>query len=142
MILTLSSTNQEAAFSRVFRRIALAGVQKPSLSYSFFCLVMIFVFCACFKSVLISFDPRKCCFIVGMSQQQQQHQDPVSGFPCGAATPQSPLLSPRMGQGQSPMLQQNQAQPQGPNQGAPPGYQASTDHNGWPQAANISTSNR
>lgn len=77
----------------------------------------------------------------GMSQQQQQHQDPVSGFPCGAATPQSPLLSPRMGQGQSPMLQQNQAQPQGPNQGAPPGYQASTDHNGWPQAANISTSN-
>uniref|UniRef100_A0A671Z1R2 Nuclear receptor coactivator 2 n=1 Tax=Sparus aurata TaxID=8175 RepID=A0A671Z1R2_SPAAU len=72
---------------------------------------------------------------------QQQHQDPVSGFPCGAATPQSPLLSPRMGQGQSPMLQQNQAQPQGPNQGAPPGYQASTDHNGWPQAANISTSN-
>ncbi|XP_073346646.1 nuclear receptor coactivator 2-like isoform X2 [Pagrus major] len=79
----------------------------------------------------------------GMSQQQQQHQDPVSGFPCGATTPQSPLLSPRMGQGQSPMLQQNQgqAQPQGPNQGGPPGYQASTDHNGWPQAANISTSN-
>ncbi|XP_070774696.1 nuclear receptor coactivator 2-like [Enoplosus armatus] len=78
----------------------------------------------------------------GMSQQQQ-HQDPVSGFPCGAATPQSPLLSPRMGQGQSPMLQQNQGQtqPQGPNQGGAPAYQASTDLNGWPQAANISTSN-
>ncbi|XP_074508359.1 nuclear receptor coactivator 2-like isoform X2 [Sebastes fasciatus] len=76
----------------------------------------------------------------GMSQQQQ-HQDPVSGFPCGAATPQSPLLSPRMGQGQSPMLQQNQgqpqSQPQGPNQRGPPGYQPSTV---WPQPANISTS--
>ncbi|XP_067462780.1 nuclear receptor coactivator 2-like isoform X2 [Thunnus thynnus] len=82
----------------------------------------------------------------GMSQQQQQqHQDPVSGFPCGAATPQSPLLSPRMGQGQSPMLQQSQGQPQtqpqGPNQGGPPGYQPSTELNGWPQNANISTSN-
>uniref|UniRef100_A0A3Q1C124 Nuclear receptor coactivator 2 n=1 Tax=Amphiprion ocellaris TaxID=80972 RepID=A0A3Q1C124_AMPOC len=76
----------------------------------------------------------------GMSQQQQ-HQDPVSCFPCGAATPQSPLLSPRMGQGQSPMLQQNQAQPQGPNQGGPPGYQPAADLNGWPQSANISTSN-
>ncbi|XP_018528217.1 nuclear receptor coactivator 2 isoform X1 [Lates calcarifer] len=80
----------------------------------------------------------------GMSQQQQ-HQDPVSGFPCGAATPQSPLLSPRMGQGQSPMLQQSQGQPQpqpqGPNQGGPPSYQPSTDLNGWPQPANISTSN-
>ncbi|XP_027144239.1 nuclear receptor coactivator 2 isoform X2 [Larimichthys crocea] len=79
----------------------------------------------------------------GMSQQQQ-HQDPVSGFSCGAATPQSPLLSPRMAQqGQSPMLQQNQGQthPQGPNQGGAPGYQASTDLNGWPQSANISTSN-
>uniref|UniRef100_A0A8C4IEG8 Nuclear receptor coactivator 2 n=1 Tax=Dicentrarchus labrax TaxID=13489 RepID=A0A8C4IEG8_DICLA len=76
----------------------------------------------------------------GMSQQQQQqHQDPVSGFPCGAATPQSPLLSPRMGQGQSSMLQQNQGQTQ--PQGGAPGYQASTDHNGWPQPANISTSN-
>ncbi|XP_035526242.1 nuclear receptor coactivator 2-like isoform X2 [Morone saxatilis] len=77
----------------------------------------------------------------GMSQQQQQqqHQDPVSGFPCGAATPQSPLLSPRMGQGQSSMLQQNQGQTQ--PQGGAPGYQASTDHNGWPQPANISASN-
>ncbi|XP_059200078.1 nuclear receptor coactivator 2-like isoform X3 [Centropristis striata] len=76
----------------------------------------------------------------GMSQQQQ-HQDPVSGFPCGAATPQSPLLSPRMGQGQSPMMQQNQGQPQtqpqGPNQRAAPSYQQST---GWPHSANISTS--
>ncbi|KAG7236327.1 hypothetical protein INR49_001084 [Caranx melampygus] len=68
---------------------------------------------------------------------------PVSGFPCGAATPQSPLLSPRMGQGQNPMLQQSQGQPQpqGPNQGGPPSYQPSADLNGWPQPANISTSN-
>uniref|UniRef100_A0A3Q0T025 DUF1518 domain-containing protein n=1 Tax=Amphilophus citrinellus TaxID=61819 RepID=A0A3Q0T025_AMPCI len=66
----------------------------------------------------------------GMSQQQQ-HQDPGC-FPCGAATPQSPLLSPRMGQGQSPMLQQNQG---------PPSYQPSADLNGWPQPANITTSN-
>lgn len=73
----------------------------------------------------------------GMSQQ---HQDPVSGFPCGATTPQSPLLSPRMGQGQSPMLQQNQNQ--GPTQGGPPSYQPSPDHNGWSQPANISTSSR
>ncbi|CAF97770.1 unnamed protein product, partial [Tetraodon nigroviridis] len=58
-----------------------------------------------------------------------------SGFPCGAATPQSPLLSPRMGQGQSSMLQPNQgqAQPQAPSQGGPPGYQASSDLGGWPQ---------
>ncbi|MEQ2243275.1 hypothetical protein ILYODFUR_005353 [Ilyodon furcidens] len=80
----------------------------------------------------------------GMSQQQQ-HQDPVSCFPCRAGTPQSPLLSPRMGQGQSPMLQQNQgqtqSQPQAPNQGGPPSYQTSTDLNGWSQPANISTSN-
>uniref|UniRef100_UPI0037E8871D nuclear receptor coactivator 2-like n=1 Tax=Semicossyphus pulcher TaxID=241346 RepID=UPI0037E8871D len=80
----------------------------------------------------------------GMSQQQQ-HQDPISGFPCGATTPQSPMLSPRMGQGQSPMLQHNQGQPQtqsqGPNQGGAPGYQSSADLNGWPQPANISTSN-
>uniref|UniRef100_A0A669AZH1 Nuclear receptor coactivator 2 n=1 Tax=Oreochromis niloticus TaxID=8128 RepID=A0A669AZH1_ORENI len=71
----------------------------------------------------------------GMSQQQQQqqqHQDPVSCFPCGATTPQSPLLSPRMGQGQSPMLQQNQG---------PPSYQPSADLNGWPQPANITSSN-
>lgn len=77
--------------------------------------------------------------------QQQQHQDPGSCFPCGAGTPQSPLLSPRMGQGQSPMLQQNQGQtqtqPQAPNQGGPPSYQTSTDLNGWSQPANISTSN-
>uniref|UniRef100_A0A3Q2ECM0 Nuclear receptor coactivator n=1 Tax=Cyprinodon variegatus TaxID=28743 RepID=A0A3Q2ECM0_CYPVA len=67
----------------------------------------------------------------GMSHQQQ-HQDPVSCFPCGAGTPQSPLLSPRMGQGQSPMLQQNQG---------PPSYQTSGDLNGWSQSANISNSN-
>uniref|UniRef100_A0A3Q3IPC9 DUF1518 domain-containing protein n=1 Tax=Monopterus albus TaxID=43700 RepID=A0A3Q3IPC9_MONAL len=62
----------------------------------------------------------------------QQHQDPVSSFSCGAPAPQSPLLSPRMGQGQSSMLQQSQA---------PPGYQPSTDLNGWSQPTNISTSN-
>ncbi|XP_072220767.1 nuclear receptor coactivator 2-like isoform X3 [Leuresthes tenuis] len=80
----------------------------------------------------------------GMSQQQQ-HQDPVSCFPCGAATPQSPLLSPRMGQSQGPMMQQNQGQtqphPQAPNQRGPPSYQPSADLNGWSQPANISTSN-
>uniref|UniRef100_A0A669DDB3 Nuclear receptor coactivator 2 n=1 Tax=Oreochromis niloticus TaxID=8128 RepID=A0A669DDB3_ORENI len=69
----------------------------------------------------------------------------VSCFPCGATTPQSPLLSPRMGQGQSPMLQQNQGPPQtqhqGPNQGGPPSYQPSADLNGWPQPANITSSN-
>ncbi|KAK2822840.1 hypothetical protein Q5P01_022905 [Channa striata] len=73
---------------------------------------------------------------------QQQHQDP--GFSCGAATPQSPLLSPRMGQGQSQMLQQSQGQPQtqhqGPNHVGPPSYQASADL-GWPQPANISANN-
>uniref|UniRef100_A0AAQ6IHF1 Nuclear receptor coactivator 2 n=1 Tax=Anabas testudineus TaxID=64144 RepID=A0AAQ6IHF1_ANATE len=61
----------------------------------------------------------------GMSQQQQ---DP--GFSCGATTPQSPLLSPRMGQ--SPMLQQSQG---------PPSYQPNTDLNGWHHPANVSTSN-
>ncbi|XP_010785487.1 nuclear receptor coactivator 2 [Notothenia coriiceps] len=74
----------------------------------------------------------------GMSQQQRQ--DPVSGFPCGATTPQSPLLSPRMQQGQSPMMQQqNQGQPQnqGPTQRLP-GYQPSS---AWTQSANVSTSN-
>uniref|UniRef100_A0A8C5I3V3 Nuclear receptor coactivator n=1 Tax=Gouania willdenowi TaxID=441366 RepID=A0A8C5I3V3_GOUWI len=70
-------------------------------------------------------------------QQQQQHQESVSCFPCGATTPQSPLLSPRVGQAQTSMLQPNQ----GPNQGGPPSYQASTDLSGWPQPANISTSN-
>lgn len=75
-----------------------------------------------------------------MSQQQQQ-QDSVSGFPCGAATPQSPLLSPMMAQGQSPMLQQ-QNQGQAQPQGAASGYQASADLGGWPQPANISTSSR
>uniref|UniRef100_A0A8C7YL24 Nuclear receptor coactivator 2 n=1 Tax=Oryzias sinensis TaxID=183150 RepID=A0A8C7YL24_9TELE len=80
----------------------------------------------------------------GMNQQQQ-HQDQVSCFPCGPATPQSPLMSPRMGQGQSPMLQQNQgqnpAQLQAPNQGGPPSYQSSADLNGWAQPASVPTSN-
>lgn len=74
-----------------------------------------------------------------MSQQQQEQQQ-VSGFPCGAATPQSPLLSPMMAQGQSAMLQQQQ-QSQSQPQGAAPGYQAG-DHGGWPQPANMSTSGR
>uniref|UniRef100_A0A3B5MY04 DUF1518 domain-containing protein n=1 Tax=Xiphophorus couchianus TaxID=32473 RepID=A0A3B5MY04_9TELE len=67
----------------------------------------------------------------GYGMSQQQHQDPASCFPCGAGTPQSPLLSPRMVQGQSPMLQQNQGQT----------YQTSADLNGWSQPANIPTSN-
>lgn len=68
----------------------------------------------------------------------------MSVFPCGAATPHSPLLSPRMGQGQGSMLQQNQgqAQPLAANQGGPPGYQASTELNGWAQPGTISTGNR
>ncbi|KAM8849920.1 nuclear receptor coactivator 2-like isoform 3-T5 [Spinachia spinachia] len=74
----------------------------------------------------------------GMSQQQQMHQDPAPGFPCGAPSPQSPLLSPRMGQGQGPMLQQSQgqAQTQGPNLRAAPAYQAS---GGWPQPPNVNS---
>ncbi|KAM9718996.1 LOW QUALITY PROTEIN: nuclear receptor coactivator 2-like [Menidia menidia] len=73
---------------------------------------------------------------------QQHHQDPASCFPCGAATPQSPLLSPRMGQGQQNQNQnQNQGHPQAANQGGPPSYQPGADPNGWGQAANISTSN-
>lgn len=69
------------------------------------------------------------------SSAMSQQQDPAAGFPCGAAAPQSPLLSPRMGPGQSPMLQQNHAQ--GPAQRGPPAYQPS---GGWPQPANISPS--
>ncbi|KAM9323472.1 nuclear receptor coactivator 2-like [Pholidichthys leucotaenia] len=70
----------------------------------------------------------------GMNQQQQ-HQGPGSRFPCGGNTPQSPLLPPRMGQGQ------NQGQPQGPGQGGPPSYQSSAELNGWPQPGNIPASN-
>uniref|UniRef100_A0A1A8J042 Nuclear receptor coactivator n=1 Tax=Nothobranchius kuhntae TaxID=321403 RepID=A0A1A8J042_NOTKU len=82
-------------------------------------------------------------FQFSSSGMSQQHQDPASCFPCGAATPQSPLLSPRMGQGQNPMMQQSHVQTQPPttNQGGPPSYQPSTDLNGWSQPANISTSN-
>ncbi|KAG5268810.1 hypothetical protein AALO_G00216740 [Alosa alosa] len=53
----------------------------------------------------------------GMSQQ------PDGGFG-GATTPQSPLMSPRMGHAQSPMIQQ----PQGNAS-----FQSSPDMNGWPQ---------
>ncbi|KAL2085169.1 hypothetical protein ACEWY4_018489 [Coilia grayii] len=53
----------------------------------------------------------------GMSQQ------PDGGFG-GATTPQSPLMSPRMGHAQSPMLPQGQGSA---------GFQSSPDMNGWPQ---------
>uniref|UniRef100_A0A8C9RRM1 Nuclear receptor coactivator 2 n=1 Tax=Scleropages formosus TaxID=113540 RepID=A0A8C9RRM1_SCLFO len=50
-------------------------------------------------------------------------QQPDTGF-SGATTPQSPMMSPRMGHAQSPMMQQPQAN-------AP--FQPSSDMNGWPQ---------
>ncbi|XP_064123872.1 nuclear receptor coactivator 2 isoform X3 [Loxodonta africana] len=50
-------------------------------------------------------------------------QQPDPGF-TGATTPQSPLMSPRMAHTQSPMIQQSPANP---------GYQASSDMNGWAQ---------
>uniref|UniRef100_A0A672T1D1 Nuclear receptor coactivator n=1 Tax=Sinocyclocheilus grahami TaxID=75366 RepID=A0A672T1D1_SINGR len=53
----------------------------------------------------------------GMSQQSD------SGFG-GAATPQSPLMSPRMGHAQSPMMQQAQGNTS---------FQSSPDINGWTQ---------
>ncbi|XP_028283353.1 nuclear receptor coactivator 2-like isoform X2 [Parambassis ranga] len=94
---------------------------------------------------VMSPPPQHSAFQFSVAGMSQQHQDPVSCFPCGAATPQSTLLSPRMAQGQNPMMQQSQgqqqAQPQGgPNQGGPPSYQPSAELNGWPQPANISTS--
>ncbi|KAL6462950.1 hypothetical protein MHYP_G00293720 [Metynnis hypsauchen] len=58
----------------------------------------------------------------GMSQQ------PDGGFG-GAATPQSPLMSPRMGHAQSPMMQQ------APGNAT---FQSSPDMNGWTQG-NINT---
>ncbi|XP_071184060.1 nuclear receptor coactivator 2-like isoform X2 [Salvelinus alpinus] len=58
----------------------------------------------------------------GMSQQ------PDGGFG-GQATPQSPLLSPRMAHAQSPMMQQ---QSQGSST-----FQASPDMNGWPPQGNM-----
>lgn len=58
----------------------------------------------------------------GMSQQSD------GGFG-GAATPQSPLMSPRMGHAQSPMMQQAQGNSS---------FQSSPDMNGWPQG-NINT---
>ncbi|KAJ8277689.1 hypothetical protein GJAV_G00078620 [Gymnothorax javanicus] len=51
------------------------------------------------------------------------NQQPDAGFG-GATTPQSPLMSPRMGHAQSPMIQQPQ-----PNVN----FQSSSDMNGWPQ---------
>lgn len=58
-----------------------------------------------------------CVFLCvsGMSQQ------PDGGFG-GATTPQSPLMSPRMGHAQSPMMQQGNAP-----------FQSSPDMNGWTQ---------
>ncbi|XP_064189129.1 nuclear receptor coactivator 2 isoform X2 [Anguilla rostrata] len=51
------------------------------------------------------------------------NQQPDAGFG-GATTPQSPLMSPRMGHAQSPMIQQPQANAN---------FQSSSDMNGWPQ---------
>lgn len=53
----------------------------------------------------------------GMSQQSD------GGFG-GAATPQSPLMSPRLGHAQSPMMQQAQGNTS---------FQSSPDMNGWTQ---------
>uniref|UniRef100_A0A4W4E6M9 Nuclear receptor coactivator 2 n=1 Tax=Electrophorus electricus TaxID=8005 RepID=A0A4W4E6M9_ELEEL len=58
-----------------------------------------------------------CVCVSGMSQQAD------GGFG-GAATPQSPLMSPRMGHAQSPMMQQ------APGNGT---FQSSPDMNGWTQ---------
>ncbi|XP_026093478.1 nuclear receptor coactivator 2-like isoform X4 [Carassius auratus] len=55
----------------------------------------------------------------GMSQQSE------AGFG-GAATPQSPLMSPRMGHAQSPMMQQAQGNTS---------FQSSPDMNGWTQGS-------
>ncbi|KTG38203.1 hypothetical protein cypCar_00001075 [Cyprinus carpio] len=55
----------------------------------------------------------------GMSQQSE------GGFG-GAATPQSPLMSPRMGHAQSPMMQQAQGNTS---------FQSSPDMNGWTQGS-------
>ncbi|MBN3322351.1 NCOA2 protein, partial [Atractosteus spatula] len=55
------------------------------------------------------------------------NQQPDAGFG-GATTPQSPLMSPRMGHAQSPMMQQPQASAS---------FQPSSEMNGWPQG-NIS----
>ncbi|XP_054623992.1 nuclear receptor coactivator 2-like [Dunckerocampus dactyliophorus] len=64
----------------------------------------------------------------------QQHQDAASGFSCASGTPQS-MLSPRMVQAQSAVMQQNQTQ----MQGGAPGYSSSGgDLNGWMQPANTS----
>ncbi|XP_031439758.1 nuclear receptor coactivator 2 isoform X2 [Clupea harengus] len=59
----------------------------------------------------------------GMSQQ------PDGGFG-GATTPQSPLMSPRMGHAQSPMMQQGQGSAS---------FQASPDMNGWPPGNSMFT---
>lgn len=53
--------------------------------------------------------------VLGITQQ------PDGGFG-GAATPQSPLVSPRMGHAQSPMMQQGNAT-----------FQSSPEMNGWTQ---------
>ncbi|XP_061776748.1 nuclear receptor coactivator 2-like [Nerophis ophidion] len=71
----------------------------------------------------------------GMSQQ---HQDMASGFSCASGTPHGTMLSPRMTQAQSAMLQQNQTQMQGGPQGYP--SNGGNDLNGWIQSANTSNS--
>ncbi|KAM9789467.1 nuclear receptor coactivator 2-like [Neosynchiropus ocellatus] len=58
-------------------------------------------------------------------------QDAVAGFTCGGSTPQSPLMSPRMGQ--NPLQNQHQNQP-------PPSYPARPDMNGWSPHGNMSAS--
>ncbi|KAG7488532.1 hypothetical protein MATL_G00035610 [Megalops atlanticus] len=60
----------------------------------------------------------------GVSGPSGMNQQPDAGFG-GATTPQSPLMSPRMGHAQSPMIQQ---QPQ-----ANATFQSSSDMNGWAQ---------
>nr|XP_057925446.1 nuclear receptor coactivator 2-like isoform X2 [Doryrhamphus excisus] len=65
----------------------------------------------------------------------QQHQDATAGFSCASGTPQSTMLSPRMAQAQSAMMQQNQTQ----MQGGASGYSSSGgDLSRWMQPANTS----
>lgn len=116
MILTLSSTNQEAAFSRVFRRIALAGVQKPSLSSSFFCLVMIFVFCACLKSVVISFDPQKLLLHCRNEPAAAATPGPSIRLSMWGRDPAEPSAVPQDGAGSKP----HAAAEPGPTSGSEP----------------------
>lgn len=117
MILTLSSTNQEAAFSRVFRRTALAGAQKSSLSSSFFCLVIIFVFCACLKSVVILFDPPKMLLCCRNEPAAAATPGPSIRLSMWGRDPAEPSAVPQDGAGSKP----HAAAEPGPTPGAEPG---------------------